>query len=253
MFLSPSLSYYEVIMYQFRSRVRYSEVNSEKKLTLASLLDYLQDCSSFEAEDMEIGVDYLASHKISWVLASWEIEILRYPAMGEQICVNTWPYGFKGFYGYRNFSVTDAAGEFLVKANSVWVYMDLERMHPVRISEEMIDAYRSEFGDALAGDWSKGRLKIASEQLTAAEALPGVTVTKGFIDTNHHVNNGKYVQVAEQYLPDHFYVRRLRVEYKKAAAQGAVLCPYLIKGDGDMTCALTDGAGQIYAIVDFVL
>ncbi len=239
-------------MYQFKSRVRYSEVNSEKKLTLTSLLDYLQDCSSFEAEDMEIGVDYLARHKISWVLASWEIEILRYPGMGEQICVNTWPYGFKGFYGYRNFSAVDAAGELLVKANSVWVYMDLERMHPVRISEEMIEAYRSEFGDALSGDWAKGRLKIAPGQMEAAEALPGVPVTKGFIDTNHHVNNGRYVQVAEQYLPDDFRVRRLRVEYKKAAALGDVLYPHLIKGDGDMTCALTDGAGQTYAIVDFV-
>ena len=30
-------------MYQFSSRVRYSEVNSEKILTLPALLDYLQD------------------------------------------------------------------------------------------------------------------------------------------------------------------------------------------------------------------
>ena len=31
-------------MYSFSNRVRYSEVNSEKELTLPSLLDYLQDC-----------------------------------------------------------------------------------------------------------------------------------------------------------------------------------------------------------------
>ena len=47
-------------MYSFSNRVRYSEVNSEKELTLPSLLDYLQDCCTFESEDFGVGVDYLA-------------------------------------------------------------------------------------------------------------------------------------------------------------------------------------------------
>ena len=42
-------------MYSFNSRVRYSEVNSEKELTLPSLLDYLQDCCMFESEDFGVG------------------------------------------------------------------------------------------------------------------------------------------------------------------------------------------------------
>ena len=46
-------------MYSFSNRVRYSEVNSEKELTLPSLLDYLQDCCTFESEDFGVGVDYL--------------------------------------------------------------------------------------------------------------------------------------------------------------------------------------------------
>ena len=37
-------------MYQFKSRVRYSEINSEQQLTLSALLDYLQDCCTFESE-----------------------------------------------------------------------------------------------------------------------------------------------------------------------------------------------------------
>ena len=90
-------------MYSFNSRVRYSEVNSEKELTLPSLLDYLQDCCTFQSEDLEIGVDYLAKEQVAWVLSSWEIKIYRYPQMGQHIKVSTWPYAFRGFYGYRNF------------------------------------------------------------------------------------------------------------------------------------------------------
>ena len=105
-------------MYQFESRVRYSEVDSERHLTLPAVMDYLQDCCTFQSEDMNIGVEYLAEQKQAWVLSSWEIKIRRYPVMGEKICVETWPYAFKGFYGYRNFRIANGQGEELVLANS---------------------------------------------------------------------------------------------------------------------------------------
>ena len=50
-------------MYSFNSRVRYSEVNREKELTLPSLLDYLQDCCTFQSEDLEIGVIILRKNR----------------------------------------------------------------------------------------------------------------------------------------------------------------------------------------------
>ena len=34
-------------MYTFDSRVRYSEIGEDKKLTLNSLLNYFQDCTTF--------------------------------------------------------------------------------------------------------------------------------------------------------------------------------------------------------------
>ena len=98
-------------MYSFSNRVRYSEVNSEKELTLPSLLDYLQDCCTFESEDFGVGVDYLAKEQVAWILSSWEIKVYRYPQMGQHIKVSTWPYAFRGFYGYRNFRIEGEDGE----------------------------------------------------------------------------------------------------------------------------------------------
>ena len=128
-------------MYDFKSRVRYSEVNSERQLTLPALIDYLQNCCTFQSEDMNIGVEYLEQHHAAWVLSSWEIVMNRYPKLAEHITVSTWPYSFKGFYGYRNFTIKDEAGEICAFANSVWVYMDTATMRPVRIAKEVQDAY----------------------------------------------------------------------------------------------------------------
>ena len=58
-------------MYQFSSRGRYSEVDSERNLTIPALLDYLQDCCTFQSEQLGVGVDYLMKQQAAWVLSSW--------------------------------------------------------------------------------------------------------------------------------------------------------------------------------------
>ena len=40
-------------MYSFKSRVRYSELAADKRLSLVSIINYFQDCCTFEAEDKE--------------------------------------------------------------------------------------------------------------------------------------------------------------------------------------------------------
>ena len=60
-------------MYSFDSKIRYSEVDSECKLTWLALLDYFQDCSVFHSEDRKVGGDYLANHNLAWVLSYWQI------------------------------------------------------------------------------------------------------------------------------------------------------------------------------------
>lgn len=235
-------------MYTFKSRIRYSEVDSERELTLPSLLDYLQDCCGFQSEDMGIGLEYLAREQVGWVLSSWEIEIVRYPRMGEQIAVHTWPYKFKGFYGYRNFLVEDAQGETIARANSIWVFMDMGRMRPTRITDAVLHAYEDSFEEPLAGEWSERKITAPAEGIKQ----DSVQVARFHIDTNHHMNNGKYVLVAEEYLPKDFKVGRLRVEYKKAARLGDVLCPEVTVEQNVVTVVLAEETGKPCAVIQFM-
>lgn len=234
-------------MYQFSSRVRYSEVNSEKILTLPALLDYLQDCCTFQSEELGVGVDYLADYHAAWVLSSWQIRICRYPEFGEQITVSTWAYDFKGFYGYRSFKAEGEDGELLAYANSLWVFMDTDTMRPMRINQKMIDVYLPQMAEIIGKDWGNRKLQVP-EGGTAGEPI---RVQRCHIDTNHHVNNGKYVQMAEEFLPEDFEVGELRVEYKKAAVLGDVLTPVYCVNENQVTVTLADEAGKTCAIVQF--
>ena len=98
-------------MYTFESRIRYSETDSRGKLTMASLINYFQDCSTFHSEDLHLGVEYLKKEHLVWVLSSWQIVVERYPWLGEKVVIGTLPYEVKGFLGYRNFAMLDEKGE----------------------------------------------------------------------------------------------------------------------------------------------
>ena len=105
-------------MYSFNTRIRYSETDETQKLTLEGLLNYFQDCTTFHSEDLGLGVDYLRETKQAWVLNVWQIDVERFPQMGEYVKVCTAPYEFKGFMGFRNFWMEDEEGNAIAKANA---------------------------------------------------------------------------------------------------------------------------------------
>ncbi|MGN0342986.1 MAG: acyl-[acyl-carrier-protein] thioesterase [Roseburia sp.] len=234
-------------MYILDGRVRYSEVDSEQRMTVPALLNYFQDCCTFQSEDLGLGVDYLKEQKKAWMLTAWQVYLNRTPKLGETIKVKTWPYDFKGFYGYRNFVLEDQAGEICAYADTVWIFMDLAAGRPVRVTEEMLQAYAPE---------QKIDMPDTARKLTMpepADPQPSILVTKAQIDTNHHVNNEQYVAIAQQYLPEEAEIRQLRVEYKKAAVLDDVIYPAVNRNENTVSVSLADEAGKPYALVQFDL
>ena len=232
-------------MYTFGSRVRYSETDEYGKLTLTGIMNYLQDCSTFQSEDNGLGVVYFTDRHRAWWLSSWQIVVDRYPAMGEEIVISTWPYDFKGFYGYRNFTVSDQKGNYLVRANSVWFLFDTEKGRPVKIEADDIRGYGTTWEKRLDMEYAPRRIEVPDEYRTSA----AVSVGKHHIDTNHHVNNSKYVEIAREVLPDGMEVTELRVEYKKAAVFGDEIHPRVSKTEEGYVVSLCDEQGAAYAVI----
>lgn len=232
-------------MYSFESRVRYSEVDVNQQLSITGIINYLQDCSTFQSEDLNLGISYLEEHHRAWWLSTWQIVIERYPRLGEKIRISTWPYDFKGMYGYRNFTIQDEQGAYLVKANSIWFFFDTAAGRPVKVGEEDIRGYGVGEEDKLDMEYAPRRIPQPKEYVEA----PVVTTGRHHIDTNHHVNNAQYVEIAREALPGSLKIQELRVEYKKAAVLGDQMIPRVTREDDIYTVALCDEAGEAYAVV----
>lgn len=233
-------------MYTFDSRIRYSETDSEGRLSMEALLDYFQDCSTFHSEDVGVGINYLAEHGLVWVLSSWQIVVERFPALCEKVKVGTFPYDFKGCFGYRNFCMLEEDGSCLARANTLWTLLDTEKMRPAKPTAEMLQAYRLE--EKLDMEYAPRKIAVP-EGGTNKEPIE---VRAQHLDTNHHVNNGQYVRMAMEFLPEGFAIRQMRAEYKKQAVLHDILCPYAVKTKNAWIISLQDGEGNIYVNVEFI-
>lgn len=131
-------------MYEFGGRVRYSEIDHTGKMTLPALINYFQDCSTFHSEEVGLGMGRLKADRKAWVLSYWQVIVDRYPKLGEHITTGTFPTEFKGLYGNRNFYMKDENGKQIACANSIWVFMDLEKGRPTRPAKEHIEPYGTE-------------------------------------------------------------------------------------------------------------
>ena len=236
-------------MYTFDSRIRYSETDSESKLTPEALLDYFQDCSTFHSEDLGIGMEYLNERNLFWVLVSWQIVVDRYPKLGERVTIGTFPYEFKGCFGYRNFCMLDEAGNYIAKANSLWTLLEKDTFRPGHPTQEMLEKYTLE--EKLPMEYA-GR-KIVIPENGGMEG--GITVMPWHLDANNHVNNGQFVRMAMSELTLRRSVTQLRAEYKKQAHLDDVLQTYVGYRKGDTgqniwVVSLQDAQGGVYANVE---
>lgn len=232
--------------YEYHSRVRYSECGEDCRLHLAGAVNYFQDAATFQGEDLGIGVSWMKAHGLAWILVFWQIITDHMPCLAEQITVRTWPYEFNRFYGLRNLVLEDEHGNPAVRANSVWVLMDTKNHRPVKVTDEMIALYGQE--EKLDMDYAPRRILCPA----GGREMDAFTIHRGHLDSNHHVNNGQYIQMAMDYLPAGFKLRETRVEYKEQSFLGDVIRPLVVKTQDGITVSLRKEDDKPCAVVQFL-
>lgn len=236
-------------MYKMKRRVTYSQVGSNLKTDMAMLVHYFQDCTIFHSEAVDKGMREVERTHTAWFLSGWQIEVYRYPEFGEEITVRTWPHAFKGLYGYRNFDIIDNEGRRIVKANSIWIFMDLEKMRPIKAAEADIAGYDLE--PAIEMEYAPRKIQIMDDIYRKKDISDTpVVVKRSFLDSNHHVNNGRYVTEALEYLPDSVVIKEMRVDYRKAATMGDKMYPVVYENHNCCQVVFLEEAGNPFVIVE---
>lgn len=232
-------------MYTYSKKILFSDIDQGARMSLAGIMNALQDCVNINSESIGKGIDYLLKTRRTWFAINWYIEINRYPKMFEDVLVKTWPYDFTSSMGYRNVIIEDDSGEVIVAADSIWTLVDLDTGRPIRITEEDSSGYDLEEKYPIENPGRK--IKLPKE----FELLDTVTVKKSDIDYNGHMSNGKYIQLADEYIPVESHPGKIRVEYKSQSRCGEALEVYkAIESDKTIIKIQGKEDGSVKAVVE---
>jgi len=233
-------------MYEMDGQIRFSEADAEGKLKWLPLLNYFQDASTLQSEELGVGLTYLSEQNMAWVVNYWQIDVYQYPRVFDKIKIGTVPYEIKGFMGHRNFCIRRAdSQEIMAVGNSIWTLMDMEKGRPVKATGKIASAY--EMGEKLEMEYLDRKITPEGNGVMGEEII----VRKYHLDTNNHVNNGQYVLMAMNFLPETFEIKRLRVAYKKSAMLSDVIQPVVYQSEDKICVELLSVDGDIYTCVEF--
>ncbi len=178
-------------------RVRHSEANRNAVMKLETFFDYLQETAGVHADKLGVGIEYLRQHHQTWVLAKLALNIGRHPTHGEKIIVKTWPSGFHKLFAVRQFDITTPDGGPIAKASSFWILLDTARSRPLRLPDALpID---------LPDNHDLPTFLPPPDKMACAQALDPLAtlVTEHMIDINQHLNNARYVAMANDWIARH--------------------------------------------------
>ena len=232
---------------EFKSRVRFSEVDADCKLSFGKIIDYLQDCSNLQSEMLGVGVEHQEETNKAWILSSWQVEVKGEIKNGDNIEVATWPYSFNRACGKRNYTIAmaDSPKDYIIEADSMWVLLNIDTGMLAKVEDSDTEKYELE--EPLDMNYSKKKIAKTSEYERKDEHI----VYNYHLDINRHMNNSWYVKIAEEYIEDKSNIKSFRVEYKKSAKLGNKVIPFVAYENGRYVIELRNEENEVYAITEF--
>ncbi|MEL7569047.1 MAG: acyl-ACP thioesterase domain-containing protein [Eubacteriaceae bacterium] len=234
-------------MFEIKRELGRSNVGVDSALTLGSAVDFMQDCSIFDIDSKKNLKDYLLSRKVEIYYASRQIDILRMPAYTENITIKTWIYECKRAFVNRNTVIYDKDNKACITSFSIGAFVDVASGKAILMPNEFISNVK--IYDKYPMEYLDRRINIPN--IKAVTAQP-TSVLKYHLDFNNHVNNTKYISIAQEYLPLDFSFKQVRVEYKTPAKYKDTIYPFKYIKENAIIIDLCAENGASYATVEFM-
>ncbi len=235
-------------MYEFTSKVRFSEVNPDLKMNMKALMNRFQDASVFHSAAVGLGPKPVGQVEHAWVIVSWQIMIHRMPTFNEALTTSTWGWKFRGIEGDRDFTVKNDSGELLACAASRWIYFDFQTQRPIRVPQSEIDAY----GVDAPLDIERAPRRIQLPKDAEVRSGEPVSIGRERLDNNRHVNNLEYIDMAMDEIENKGAVREIRVEYSHQAYLKDVLTPTVYAAEDRTVVTLQRSEEENCAVIEFL-
>lgn len=195
-------------------RIGLEDCGMGNMATNKALLAILEDIAGLHSATVGLGLNEINETGCAWVVLNWKMQIIKRPIYNDELSVYTWSTSVDKLFAERDFKITDKNGEVIVIATSRWIYMDINRRRPVRITPEIMDRYESEPERRMFTE------KIGKVELPDTDyiELP-YKILRRDVDCLGHMHNISYLDAAYEVMPEEYYegaqFNYVSIEYRK--------------------------------------
>ena len=183
-------------------RILSSDTDPYRRLRLSRLFTLLQEAAIAHTEALGFGRRMTLDRGFLWVITHQQVKIRRLPVYDETVRLESVPGETMHTLSPRYYRITDQDGEELLTAASVWTLIDekTRSMTSPKDTGVLIHEIRA--------DWEG--FFPRPPRSAGSEAPLLWTVPYSATDLNGHMNNAKYVDLAEDLMPAGLRKRSVR-------------------------------------------
>lgn len=220
-------------------RVRYADLGPDAYVRPTAILEYLQEIATDHSGEVGYDLYRMRSEYMGWAILCWDVRLGRPIRWAEKLTARTWPYSFSGAIGKRRLELWSENEELLVQADSWWALIDLRTHQTRNIPPEMKEAFRTD-GEA--------PFHLRRPRGKASEQLGEYPVREMDFDTNGHVNNIRFAEMAFSALPpaEPGKISEFMVEYKRQGMRGDRIMPARSLEKGGAYVELANPEGLVF-------
>lgn len=205
--------------YEKEYEIAYWNTNSRLESNITSILHFFSDIAIKQEESLGFSMGDMLESREAWVLFDYDINIIRYPKYRDKIRVRTFVETIRRFYGLRGFEIYSEDGELLVKCDSIWFLIDLEKRRLKSADDKYYIAHKLD-----KGNLKNLRSKLHIDELDKIDINKIYNIEHTHIDSNKHVNNVKYMEWVIDSMPleiiENYKINRLKVKFEKEVQYG---------------------------------
>ena len=152
-----------------------------------AMMTSMQETAAAHCQELGVGRLDLLKQNIVWIITRMEVEMSRYPMLGERVTVETFPTPARRWFLPRWFRVLDGEGAEIGRAGSLWALMDLGTRRMA--SPDTVVAHMPDNRDMTPPMGMPGTPPLLDAEPQIESFMPQYTD----LDANGHVNNTRYI------------------------------------------------------------
>ncbi len=237
----------KIKIYENKYEVTISDIGSNNEMKLSSFLKYMQEVGAIHSGILGYGINNIKTTRKAWVILVWKVNVIRRPIWNEKIIIKTWNSKTEKMYYYRNFEIIDEKGEIICIAESQWIMMDVDTKKIQRITDDYLNKII-----ILESKVSISKINTKLTDKEKENIIHEFIVARRDVDTNNHMNNVIYLDMALEGLEEKRVedIKSFEIHYKlESKINEKIICTKV--EDENTIYLLDENKEKIHAIVKF--